>query len=163
MGLWPYRLTASRLQVERQDLRDVDQMMHRFEGKPEYDGQQRHMLFWTRAQCFREILCRAAEGVNYEIVSPRSLSAIMNHCHMASALLFGLDGCSVFHSLSLCHSISLTFSLSIRPSATQQLTCVLSGSGWRRLGWAYGHSCAAPYSGGLDSGVKLSGVKLSGG
>ena len=85
MGLWPYRLTASRIQVERQDLRQVDQMMQRLESSPAYDGVQRHMLFWTRAQCFRKI-CRAAEEVNYEYVSEESLSAIMNHCHMASAL-----------------------------------------------------------------------------
>ena len=85
MGVLVHGPTASCLQFERQDLRVVDQMMQRLERSPGYDGYQSHMLFWTRAQCFRKI-CRAAEEVNYLYVSYEFLSAIMNHCHMASAL-----------------------------------------------------------------------------
>ena len=85
MGVLVHGPTASCLQFERQDLRDVDQMIQRLERSPGYAGYQSHMLFWTRAQCFRKI-CRAAEEVNYKYVSGEFLSAIMNHCHMASAL-----------------------------------------------------------------------------
>jgi len=56
MGLWPYRLTASRIQVERQDLCEFDQMVQRLERSPDHeDSVQSHMLFWTRVRCFREI------------------------------------------------------------------------------------------------------------